>query len=93
MGIHVFAAKRDDKLARLTNSREEMLQERQKKATEQKQRTLAMYDQMAKSAPAGAKKKMDIGIYQTGQSMHTSLRIFPCTPRTPTHAHLRTLMP
>lgn len=27
-----------------------------------------MYDNMAKSAPAGGKKKMDIGILQTGQS-------------------------
>lgn len=59
-------AKRDEKLARLTNTREEMLLERQRKATEHKQRTLAMYDQMAKSAPAGGKKKMDIGIYTTG---------------------------
>ena len=40
----MFAAKRDEKLARLTNTREDMLQERQKKAAEQKQRTLAMYD-------------------------------------------------
>lgn len=45
-----------------------MLQERQRKAAEHKQRTLAMYDNMAKSAPAGGKKKMDIGILQTGQS-------------------------
>lgn len=66
----MFAAKRDEKLARLTNTREDMLQERQKKAAEQKQRTLAMYDQMARSAPAGGKKKMDISIYQTGQGKH-----------------------
>lgn len=62
-------AKRDEKLARLTNTREDMLIERQRKAAEHKQRTLAMYDNMARSAPAGGKKTMDIGILQTGQSM------------------------
>lgn len=51
------------------NTREDMLKDRQKKAAEHKQRTLAMYDQMAKSAPAGGKKMMDIGFYQTGHSM------------------------
>ena len=45
-----------------------MLIERQRKAVEHKQRTLAMYDNMARSAPAGGKKTMDIGILQTGQS-------------------------
>ncbi|KAI7688342.1 hypothetical protein SSS_05451 [Sarcoptes scabiei] len=60
-------AKRDEKLARLTNTREDMLQERQRRAAEHKERTLAMYDQMARSAPAGGKKKMDIGLYATGQ--------------------------
>ncbi|KAI2804338.1 hypothetical protein BLOT_003320 [Blomia tropicalis] len=59
-------AKRDEKLDRLMNTREDMLKDRQKKAAEHKQRTLAMYDQMAKSAPAGGKKMMDIGFYQTG---------------------------
>lgn len=44
-----------------------MIQERQRKAAEHKARTLAMYDQMARSAPAGGKKTMDIGIYTTGQ--------------------------
>lgn len=60
-------AKRDEKLARLTNTREDMLIERQRKAVEHKQRTLAMYDNMARSAPAGGKKTMDIGILTTGQ--------------------------
>lgn len=62
-------AKRDEKLARLTNTRETMLMERQRKAQEHKQNILAMYDQMAKSAPAGGKKKMDIGIYTSGQGI------------------------
>lgn len=60
-------ARRDAKLERLTNSREETIQERQRKAAEHKARTLAMYDQMARSAPAGGKKTMDIGLYTTGQ--------------------------
>lgn len=58
-------AQREEKLNKLTNSREERLQQRQKDATEQKQRTMAMYDNMAKSAPAGGDKKMDIGIYRS----------------------------
>ncbi|OTF71487.1 hypothetical protein BLA29_006095 [Euroglyphus maynei] len=44
-----------------------MILERQRKAAEHKANTLAMYDQMARSAPAGGKKTMDIGIYTTGQ--------------------------
>ena len=50
---------------KITDSREERLQQRQKAAHDQKQRTMAMYDNMAKSAPAGGDKKMDIGIYKT----------------------------
>lgn len=62
-----FLAKRDEKLDRLTNTRESMLQERQIRAAEHKQRTLAMYDNMAKSSDAGGKKTMDVGILRTGQ--------------------------
>jgi len=61
-------AKRDEKLNKQTNakedSREDRIQKRQREAQEQKQRTLAMYDQMAKSAPAGGDKKMNIGVYK-----------------------------
>lgn len=65
--LFFIKAKRDAKLERLNNSRQEMIDERQRKAAEHKARTLAMYDQMARSAPAGGKKTMDIGIYTTGQ--------------------------
>lgn len=58
-------ARREVQMNKITDSREERLQQRQKAATEQKQRTMAMYDSMAKSAPAGGDKKMDIGIYKT----------------------------
>jgi hypothetical protein len=61
----VDKARREEKLNKLTNSREERLQQRQRNANEQKERTMAMYDQMAKSAPAGGDKKMDIGIYRS----------------------------
>ncbi len=67
--VFFLTAKRDEKLNKLTNTREDMLQKRQKEATEHKQRTLAMYDQMAKSAPAGGDKKMDIGIYKSPDGM------------------------
>ena len=74
----VERAKRDARLDKLTNTREDMLHERQKKAAEQKARTLAMYDHMSKSAPSGGKKVMDIGIYRTGQGeTHTTILAFP----------------
>ncbi|CAG2117209.1 unnamed protein product [Medioppia subpectinata] len=61
----VEKARREEKLNKLTNSREDRLQAKQKEANEQKLRTMAMYDSMAKSAPAGGDKRMDIGIYKS----------------------------
>ncbi|XP_054155147.1 uncharacterized protein LOC128953660 isoform X1 [Oppia nitens] len=60
----VEKARREEKLNKLTNSREERLQQKQKEANDQKMRTMAMYDSMAKSSPAGGNKVMDIGIYK-----------------------------
>lgn len=57
--------KREDKLTKLTNTREEMLQKKKREAEEHKQRTLAMYDQMARSSPAGSHKAIDIGLYKS----------------------------
>lgn len=45
---------------------EERIRKRQKEATEHKQRTLQMYDQMAKSAPAGGQKVLDVSILKDG---------------------------
>lgn len=39
-----------------------MLQAKKKEAEQHKQRTMAMYDNMAKSAPAGDQKKLDANI-------------------------------
>lgn len=58
-------SQREDKLTKLTNTREDMLQKKKKEAEEHKQRTLAMYDNMAKSSPAGDRKQMDIGVYKS----------------------------
>lgn len=58
-------SQREDKLTKLTNTREDMLQKKKKEAEDQKQRTLAMYDNMAKSSPAGDRKQMDIGVYKS----------------------------
>jgi len=55
----------DEKLAKLTNTRQDMLQEKKKQAEQHKERTMAMYDNMAKSAPAGAHKKPDVNILKT----------------------------
>lgn len=55
-------AQRDDKLDRLTNTRQDMLQQKKKEAELHKQRTMQMYDKMAKSAPAGGDKKLDTSV-------------------------------
>src|SRR2546429_4812286 len=49
-------------MEKMANSREESIKKRQKEANEHKQRTLEMYDQMAKSAPAGGQKVMNINV-------------------------------
>ncbi|GAB6030186.1 hypothetical protein CHUAL_005862 [Chamberlinius hualienensis] len=53
-------AKREEMIRHRENEREEMLRNRVRDAEEQKRRTLAMYDAMAKSAPAGGNKVMDV---------------------------------
>jgi len=51
-----------DKTASIETRREDRLQNKVREAAEHKQKTLEMYDKMAKSGPAGSNKKMDIGI-------------------------------
>lgn len=53
------------------NSREETIKKRQAEAAEHKQRTLEMYDAMAKSAPAGGQKVMNLSLLK-GSSSYTS---------------------
>ena len=52
-------------MAKLTNTREDMLQAKKKEAEHHKQRTMAMYDNMAKSAPAGGQQKLDTSILKS----------------------------
>ncbi|XP_064461210.1 smoothelin-like isoform X1 [Ornithodoros turicata] len=54
----VARAKREEMVRRREEDRENTIRQRQQEAAEHKQRTLAMYDQMAKSGPAGGIKKM-----------------------------------
>lgn len=54
--------KQQEKITKLTNTREEMLQAKKKEAELHKQKTAEMYNNMAKSAPAGAEKKLDTTI-------------------------------
>lgn len=42
-----------------------MLQNKKKEAEQHKQRTMAMYDNMAKSAPAGGDKKLDVNVLKS----------------------------
>lgn len=49
-------AKRDEMLKKREEEREQAIRQRFQEAAEQKRRTLAMYDQMAKSSPAGGPK-------------------------------------
>lgn len=50
------------------DGREQMIKQRQKDAAESKARTLAMYDNMAKSGNAGDKRPLDIGTYRGRES-------------------------
>lgn len=59
------AVEREEKMTKLTNTREDMLQKKKQEAELHKQRTAQMYDNMAKSAPAGEQKKLDTSILKT----------------------------
>ena len=50
------------------DGREQMIKQRQKDAADSKARTLAMYDNMAKSGNAGDKRELDIGTYRGRES-------------------------
>lgn len=58
-------------MTKLTNTREDMLQKKKQEAELHKQRTAQMYDNMAKSAPAGAQKNLDTSILKTETSSTT----------------------
>lgn len=63
-------------MTKLTNTREDMLQKKKQEAELHKQRTAQMYDNMAKSAPAGDHKKLDTSILKTETSTTTkSIRV------------------
>ncbi|XP_013782738.1 smoothelin-like [Limulus polyphemus] len=63
----VSRAKREEMMKKREQEREDAIKQRQQEAEEKKKRTLAMYDSMAKSAPAGGPKAMDINIYKEGK--------------------------
>lgn len=58
------AAKREQRFEDISSHREQAIQQRQKDAAESKARTLAMYDNMAKSGSAGDHKALDINTYR-----------------------------
>ncbi|CAN7942659.1 unnamed protein product [Ixodes hexagonus] len=62
----VNRAKREAMVRNREQERENSIKQRQQEAAEHKQRTLAMYDKMAKSAPAGGAKHMDLNILKDG---------------------------
>ncbi|KAG0421070.1 hypothetical protein HPB47_003027, partial [Ixodes persulcatus] len=62
----VNRAKREALVRNREQERENSIKQRQQEAAEHKQRTLAMYDKMAKSAPAGGVKHMDLNILRDG---------------------------
>uniref|UniRef100_A0A6G1S783 Uncharacterized protein n=1 Tax=Aceria tosichella TaxID=561515 RepID=A0A6G1S783_9ACAR len=62
-------AKRDMRIdTNIGDAREQAIQHRQKEAAESKARTLAMYDNMAKSGNAGDKRQLDINTYRGSDS-------------------------
>lgn len=62
----VNRAKREALVRNREQEREDSIRQRQMEAAQHKQRTLAMYDKMAKSAPAGGAKHMDLNILKDG---------------------------
>lgn len=54
--------------ANAVDPREQMIQQRQKDAAASKQRTLQMYDNMAKTGSAGDHKPLDINTYRGRES-------------------------
>lgn len=58
-----------------------MIRKRQREAAEHKQRTLQMYDQMAKSAPAGGQKVLDVGILKDGKGGSVSPLVSATGPK------------
>lgn len=70
-------ARREEMARRREEDRENAIKNRLKDAEEQKRRTLAMYDAMAKSAPAGGAKTMDINILREGKEGKDSGRSSP----------------
>jgi hypothetical protein len=73
----------DEKLAKLTNTRQDLLQEKKKEAEQHKQRTLEMYDKMAKSAPSGGQKKQDVNILKTESTTRTTTTTTKTTAASP----------
>lgn len=57
-------AKRGQRIDDIDSHREQLIQQRQKDAADSKARTLAMYDNMAKSGSAGDTKALDINTYR-----------------------------
>jgi hypothetical protein len=62
------SAKREMRVDNIGDAREQAIQHRQKEAAETKARTLAMYDNMAKSGNAGDKRPLDINTYRGKES-------------------------
>lgn len=69
---HYLPVARDCRMEKALNSREETIKKRQAEAAEHKQRTLEMYDAMAKSAPAGGQKVMNLSLLK-GSSSNASM--------------------
>ncbi|XP_022664664.1 uncharacterized protein LOC111261916 isoform X3 [Varroa jacobsoni] len=59
---------REAQAKRREDDREQAIRNKAAQAQLQKQRTMDMYDAMAKSGPAGSTKVMDVGIYKRGEA-------------------------
>nr|XP_042904021.1 smoothelin-like [Parasteatoda tepidariorum] len=68
-------AQREEAMKKREQEREDMILQRKRDAEESKRRMLAMYDQMAKSAPAGGQKVMDINIYKNAEPSSTPVQM------------------
>ncbi|KFM82469.1 hypothetical protein X975_00239, partial [Stegodyphus mimosarum] len=70
---HEIKVQREKERRRREEEREQAIRNRLKEADEKKRRTLEMYDQMAKSGPAGSKKTADINLYKEGSRPQSPL--------------------
>lgn len=63
--------KREARFKKREDDREVTLKNKVQEAEDQKKRTMAMYDEAARSAPAGATKSFNVDTYANNPGIHS----------------------